>query len=287
METREISTLKINPQNPRGAVTHDVALRELAMSISSVGVIEPIIITPNDLIVAGHRRVEAAKLANLTEVPVIVRKVSQSEQLQIMLIENLQRASLNLLQEGAAYIKLVEYGLTPSQISKTIGVAGSRVANCVAVQGLTEDTQRRFAWGEIHLSCAIVLAALPIEAQETWAERAATGKMNGAALQDAIKNPSAQRKSPQYKTKIKSTLPSSLRSVRDMIQWLEAIDEHLESSPHLRPVQSLIRQAVTQLIEKGAMKPPPIKRVEDMPHESKSLASVSSFAMRKGQTNGR
>lgn len=247
METRELSKLKSNPQNPRGAVEHDAALRELAMSIQSLGVLQPIIITPNDNIVAGHRRVEAAKLAGLESVPVIVKKLTQLEQLEMMLVENLQRADLDVLQEGAAFKLLIGYGLTVSQISKAIGVSSARVSDCMAIQDLPVDVQRQFAWGALPVSCAGVLAALPTPSEQArWTEEAVKQKWTGVALRKAIHKP--ERRNGNHSKP--STKPSGPRFLRDMIGQLESMDEQLDEFPDCRAIQSLLRQATSQMIDK-------------------------------------
>jgi len=108
METRKVTELSPNPLNPRGEIARDVALRELAMSIKSVGLLQPLVITPQNIIIAGHRWFVAAQLAELEEVSVIVRDVSETDQLAIMLAENMQRRSLNPIQEGKAFQFLVD-----------------------------------------------------------------------------------------------------------------------------------------------------------------------------------
>jgi len=242
VEEREISKLKANPQNPRGAVEHDAAFSDLVASIKTMGVLQSVLITPTDLIVAGHRRVEAAEEAGLTSVPVVVKKLSKIEQLQAMLAENLQRADLNVLQEGAAYNVLVGYGLTVSQIAKAIGVKSQQVSDCIAVQGLTVEVQRQFAWGMLPVSCASPLVPLSPADQITWADRAIASKWNGAALRDAIKRP---EHSNGHNTVSQTRLPH----LRDMIRQLEEWDELLDTYEGVRPIQTLLRQAASQMIE--------------------------------------
>lgn len=264
MEQRQVSQLKTNPNNPRGPVEHDVALRELAMSIQSQGVLQPIIITENDYIVAGHRRVAAAKLAGLESVPVIVKKVSQVEQLQMMLVENLQRADLNVLQEGFAYKLLADYGLNISQISKAIGVQGSRVTNCMAIVGLPGEVQRQFAWGVLPVDCARVLSGLPnTEKQIEWADYAVQHKCNGRGLDAAIQGKKRERRSIMTASRVITVAPQTASEplspvkerggppqLRNMLQRLEEMDEALDGYPDFRVVQSLLRQASSQMIEK-------------------------------------
>ena len=243
MEEREISKLRANPQNPRGAVERDAAFNELVASIKTLGVLQSVLITPNDLIVAGHRRVEAAEEAGLKTVPVVVKKLSKIEQLQAMLAENLQRADLNVLQEGAAYSLLVEYGLTVSQIAKAIGLKSQRVSDCIAVQGLTVEVQRQFAWGMLPVSCATPLVPLSPSDQIIWTERAIAEKWSGDALRNAMKAP---ERSNGHKAAPAKPLPS----LRYMVQQLEDMDELLDTYEGFRPTQILLRQAASQMIDR-------------------------------------
>lgn len=276
METREISKLKANPQNPRGAVERDAAFWELVASIKTQGVLQSVLITPNDLIVAGHRRVEAAEEVGLKTVPVVVKELSKIQQLQAMLAENLLRADLNVLQEGSAYNVLLEYGLTVSQISKAIGIPSQRVSDCIAVQSLPQDVQRQFACGVIPVSCAGVLSALPTPAEQArWANEAIAHKWSSVALRNAIHKP--ERSNGQHK----SQSTKSPRNLREIIQQLETLDEQLEQYSDMRPVQLLIRQAASQMITKVQGRKEPIRAEKPKPDRSASLASVASFHMRQ------
>lgn len=95
MDTRRPAQLRPHPSNPRGPVSDsDPGIAELAASIREVGLLQPIVITPENVVIAGHRRLVAAHLAGVQTVPVIVRNVTPFEQLACMLIENLLRADL-------------------------------------------------------------------------------------------------------------------------------------------------------------------------------------------------
>src|SRR5712691_817921 len=92
-ESRPIVSLRANPLNPRGEL-HTAGLDELAESIHAQGVLQPLLITPLGVVVAGHRRLAAARQAGLSDVPVVVRDLNQVQQQEIMLVENLQRQDL-------------------------------------------------------------------------------------------------------------------------------------------------------------------------------------------------
>lgn len=205
METRKLSELRANPLNPRGEVTHDVSLRELAMSIKAQGVLQPVLITPAGLIVAGHRRVEAAKLADLSEVPVIVRELNDAEQLQVMLVENLQRNDLTLMQTARAYRTLTERGLSVPVIAQSIGVTKRSVNEHLMVFKLPTELLDYFERGILGLRVIPCLIDLSSEdqlrigreaAQEGWGEikvKTAIHRLKGNA---SAASPQAEPQSP-------------------------------------------------------------------------------------------
>ena len=91
--TRPVASLRPNPLNPRGDVGGS-GLEELAASIDAQGVLQPLLVTPDGVVVAGHRRLAAARMAGLDEVPVVLRELDPVQQQEIMLVENLQRRTL-------------------------------------------------------------------------------------------------------------------------------------------------------------------------------------------------
>ena len=147
-----IELLQPNPDQPRRDFRPD-QLEELAASIKEGGIIQPLIVRkdPNSadgyIIVAGERRWRAAQIARLHEVPVVVRDYTESESLQVALMENIQRADLNAMEESEACRQLVErFGLTQEQLSASLGKSRSAIANSLrlltlpdAVQALVRD----------------------------------------------------------------------------------------------------------------------------------------------------
>lgn len=196
MEFRKVSELKPNPLNPRGEVRHDIPLRELAMSIKSQGLLQPILITPDGTIVAGHRRAAAAKLADLDEVPVIIKAVSEIEQIAIMLTENIQRQDLNPVQEGKAYLLLIERGLTINKISKAVGVGGDALTLRVTIARLPEAAHVVFAEGKLPVGCAKCLQYLAPETAGAWVLKAAENGWTGTELTMAIHKDGSEGATP-------------------------------------------------------------------------------------------
>ena len=142
-----IELLQPNPDQPRRDFKPD-QLKELAASIKEGGIIQPLIVRkdPNSadgyIIVAGERRWRAAQIARLHEVPVVVRDYTESESLQVALMENIQRADLNAMEESEACRQLVErFGLTQEQLSASLGKSRSAIANSLRLLTLPEAVQ--------------------------------------------------------------------------------------------------------------------------------------------------
>lgn len=165
MEHRKLDSLKANPLNPRGEVVHDVALRELAASIKEQGVLQPVLITPDGLIIAGHRRVVAAKLAGLSEISVIVRSLTEAQQLQVMLVENIQRNDLTLLQTAKAYRQLTKRGLSAGLIAKAIGVTKRSVSEHLLIFSLPDALHVYYNTGRLGLRTVPRLLELSVQDQ--------------------------------------------------------------------------------------------------------------------------
>lgn len=134
-----------NPEQPRRAFSED-ALAELAASIRHKGVIQPLIVRPDPAggdmfqIVAGERRWRAAQLAQVHDVPVIVRSFDDTEVLEVAIIENIQRADLNPVEEAQGYRQLMDrFGHTQEQLATAMGKSRSHIANVMRLLGLPEE----------------------------------------------------------------------------------------------------------------------------------------------------
>lgn len=159
-EMRPIGTLKPNILNPRGDITEgDVA--ELADSIKQQGIIEPLVITPDGTVLIGHRRLLAAQLAHLQEVPVVVRDATTlEEQLTIVLIENLQRKDLTPIQEARGYKALCDLGLTASDVARKLGLGKQRVIEYLSLLRLSPTLQGMLNSSSLSIKLAITLKDL-------------------------------------------------------------------------------------------------------------------------------
>jgi ParB family chromosome partitioning protein len=151
--TLPVAFLKPGRFQPRKAFA-DEALAELAASIREKGVLTPILVRPLGTdsyeIVAGERRWRAAQLAKLHDVPVVVRDLGDAETLEIAIIENVQRADLNALEEAAAYQELMDrFGRTQEQVAQDVGKSRSHVANSVRLLRLPEPVKQWLREGKL------------------------------------------------------------------------------------------------------------------------------------------
>lgn len=142
-----IDKVEPNPNQPRRYFSEE-ALQELSSSIKEKGVIQPLIVRKSpkggDLyeIVAGERRWRASQMAQLHELPVIVREFSDTEVLEVAIIENIQRADLNAIDEAAGYRQLMDrFGHTQEQLSQALGKSRSHIANLMRLLNLPDDVQ--------------------------------------------------------------------------------------------------------------------------------------------------
>lgn len=150
-----IERVKPNPDQPRRTFAED-ALDELAGSIAEKGIIQPLIVrvSPNDPeifeIVAGERRWRAAQRAKLHEIPVLIRDYDDTEVLEIAIIENIQRAELNPVDEAAGYKQLMDrFGHTQDKLASALGKSRSHIANLLRLLSLPDEVQTYLVSGQL------------------------------------------------------------------------------------------------------------------------------------------
>lgn len=192
-----IKALKAGKYQPRTRMDEG-ALNELAESIRSQGVMQPILVRPLSSagkyeIIAGERRFRAAQLAGLTEVPVLVREVEDENAAVMALIENIQREDLNPLEEAHGVKRLLdEFGLTHEQASQAIGRSRSATSNLLRLLNLTEPVQTMLLAGDIDMGHARALLALEKVAQITAANQIAARKMSVREAESLVKKLGAE-----------------------------------------------------------------------------------------------
>jgi len=157
-----------NPYQPRTAVDED-ALAELAASIVEHGVLQPILVTETIdgyRLVAGERRVRASRLAGLERIPAVVRELADHDQLELALVENIQREDLDPLEEARAYRQLIdEFGFTQEKLAKRMGKARPTIANSLRLLDLDDQVQAALAGGLVSEGHARALGGLPTDRQ--------------------------------------------------------------------------------------------------------------------------
>ena len=190
----DVAQIQPNPHQPRSKFD-DALLQELADSIGEHGIIQPLIVTAATdardryWLVAGERRWRAARLAGLAEVPVIVREATPQQLMEWALVENVQRADLNALEEAAAYAALVqEFNLTQAEVAQRIGKSRSAVANTLRLLQLPPRVQTAVIDGEVTAGHARALLALPDDAaMEAALERILRNNLNVRQTEELIR----------------------------------------------------------------------------------------------------
>jgi ParB family chromosome partitioning protein len=161
-----VGRLVPNPGQPRRSFAPE-SLAELAASIRSAGVLEPILVRPRGEqfeIIVGERRWRAAQLVGLATIPALVREASDAEALELGLVENLLREDLNPLEEAQAYQKLLaEFGWTQEDLAQRIGRDRSTIANALRLLRLPPGIQEDLRAGRLTMGHARALLALPTE----------------------------------------------------------------------------------------------------------------------------
>src|SRR5262245_53101425 len=169
----DIDLIHPNPYQPRKQFP-ETEIEELASSIRSSGILQPIILRRIDSgygIAAGERRWRAAQRAGLLKVPAIVREIAEERLLETALIENIQRQNLNPIEEARAYLSLIDdFGFTQAEVAEKVGRQRSSIANSIRLMDLPSRVQEMVEQGALTMGHAKALAALPgAKAQEVGA----------------------------------------------------------------------------------------------------------------------
>lgn len=197
--TVRISEIEPNLSQPRKQFDEE-ALSELADSIAAHGVLQPLLIRPTPggtyQIVAGERRWRAARLAGLSEVPALIREITDEETDQLALIENLQREDLNAVETAQGYRRLMDkYGMTQEQLSAAVGKSRPAIANTLRILTLPEDILPMVAEGKLSAGHAKAVLSAPEERRIALAKRIAA---EGLSVREAERL-AAKREEPGEK----------------------------------------------------------------------------------------
>jgi ParB family chromosome partitioning protein len=158
-----VDAIDPNPRQPR-TVFDDADLADLVASIRQDGILQPLLVRPAGdryQLVAGERRLRAAQTAELALVPVTIRDIADSEMLRLAIVENIQRADLNLMEEAAAVAALIdEAGCTQIEVAGLLGISRARVTHLLGLLRLSLPVQRRIAAGVLTLGHARALIGI-------------------------------------------------------------------------------------------------------------------------------
>ena len=187
----EVSRIEPNPFQPRREF-REAELAELAASIREHGILQPLVLRRAGAgyqLVAGERRWRAAKLLGLSRVPAVVRELDDRRMLELALIENLQRADLNPLEEAAAYRRLIDdFQLTQEAVAQAVGKSRPYVANALRLLTLEPEVRQLLARGELSAGHGKVLLGLPAGAgRRELATRAAARGLSVKETEEAVR----------------------------------------------------------------------------------------------------
>ncbi len=242
-----LARIRPNPYQPRRS-SADKAIEDLAASIREHGVLQPILVTEvldGYQLVAGERRFRAAEMAGLERIPAVVRNLADRSQLELALVENIQRADLNPMEEAHAYRQLAdEFGLSQDEIAKRVGRARATVANTLrlldtdpAVQvavtdgHITEGHARAIGGldpaAQVHLLGAIVSRELSVRQAEELARRLREPRAPSKSARSASADPDLERVEEDLRRSLgtKVSLARTRRGGRIVIEYYS--DEEL------------------------------------------------------------
>lgn len=203
--TLSVQTLRPNPYQPR-KTWNQSELDELAQSIRANGIIQPIIVRKvNELqfeVIAGERRLRAAQMAGLEEVPVIVRSATDEQMLELALVENIHRADLNPIERAKAYQNYVQtFSLNQTEAAQKLGEDRSVLSNFLRLLDLPTDLQNMLIEGQLAMGHARALLSLPTdEMRRKLANRAMAGRLSVREVERMVRMIiEGQQKTPQEK----------------------------------------------------------------------------------------
>jgi ParB family chromosome partitioning protein len=226
-----VSAMSPHPDQPRRHFD-DALLDELAASIASRGLIQPIVVRPHGhdfQIVAGERRWRAAQRARLHEVPVVIRELDDAETLEIALVENIQRQDLNAIEEAQAYQRLAgEFGHTQDALAKIVHKSRSHVANLLRLLDLPASVQDRVSDGSLQMGHArALLGARDVEAlAEEVVARGLSVRDTEKLARGAKPSRSGDRGVPKERAAADADIAALERQLSDLLGLGIAIQHH-------------------------------------------------------------
>jgi len=226
-EELPVSAIRPNSRQPRNSFP-EAGIRELAASIREVGILQPLVVrsTPSGFeLIAGERRLRAAREAGLDRVPVLIRQAGENESMELALVENLQRENLSPLETAAAYQALMDgFGLSKDQLARRLGKSRAAVTNTLRLVQLPESIQGLLGEGKISEGHARALLGLESEEQMTaLARKVADEKLSVRKTEELVREMLANPGTPpQAASERRAATPAEFNEASRLIR--EAIE---------------------------------------------------------------
>lgn len=239
----DISKISPNPWQPRREFD-PTALQELADSIKAQGLLQPILVRAAKggtwEIVAGERRLRAAKQAGLKRVPALVKTATDLEMQELALIENIQRSDLNPVEEARAYRALSDRaGLTQEEIARRVGKARATITNALRLLDLSETILKALASGVLSVGHAKVLLGADPELRDLLAARVIAQGLSVRALEKLVAGTPAPGKPSAKKPDAKKLPPDDEKTLRQLQYLSDRMQQELGTKVQLQPARVL------------------------------------------------
>ena len=228
----DISSIEANPDQPRREFDQE-SLEELAASISIHGILQPILVRPvgdKYHIIAGERRYRAAKIAGLEKVNCIIQDCTDLEMAERALVENIQRSNLSPVEEGRAYLRLInEYGLTQEEIAKQVGKGRTTVTNLLRIINLPESVIRLLQGGQITLGHAKLLLGLDDPSvQVLISQKIERDRLSVRETEELLQRINTDREEKLSQKKKTKPIVTEMRSIEEKLR------ENFQTKVHLK-----------------------------------------------------
>ncbi|QMS96357.1 ParB/RepB/Spo0J family partition protein [Streptococcus equinus] len=201
-----IDDISPNPYQPRLEFKQE-ELEELSRSIKANGLIQPIIVRKSAIfgyeLIAGERRLKASKMAGLSEIPAIIKEISNKKSMQLAIVENLQRSDLNPIEEAKAYQQLLDRNqMTHEELAQFMGKSRPYITNCLRLLNLPSAISKAVERGQLSQGHARVLLTLKNEKeQEKWYQKVITEEISVRKLEELVKKSKPTKKSSKKNKK--------------------------------------------------------------------------------------
>ena len=240
----EVDKIRPNRYQPRMNIDEG-KLSELAESIKQQGIVQPVLVTPQDdhyELIAGERRWSAAKKASLKVIPAIIREVSESDRFKIALIENIQREDLNPVEEAYAYDRIMkEFSMTQEMLSDELGCTRSALANKIRLIRLPEEIKKEIAGGLLSEGHARALVTVSdAKAQKLLADKIIRNRLTVRETEKLVKSLSLRRYSKRK--------AASREKDADLMEQEEILQRKLGTKVEITPLRKKGKYSAGKLI---------------------------------------